>query len=147
MKWRVHWNCNTDDPLVRVKFNVFELSFEWFNFMLCWIKPVKVGGGKCYLDRKNQRKGCVKLGKYPNVGDSVCIGYCQSCTFRCYFCESIKELTWPVLLLNCWTLLAKTCLKDDEMLDSRKKNEWKSSLDMSVVEMLQGNFIHIMQVQ
>ena len=40
--------------------------------MLCWIKSVKVGGGKCYLDRKNQRKGCVKLGKYLNVGDSVC---------------------------------------------------------------------------
>ena len=71
----------------------------------------------------------------------VCIGYCQSCTFRCYFCESIKELTWPVLLLNCWTLLAKTCPKDDEMLDSRKKNEWKSSFGMSVVEMLQANFI------
>ena len=138
MKWRAQWNCNTGDPLVRVK--CFWTVIQWFNFMLCWIKSVKVAGGKCYLDRKNQKKGCVKLGKYLNVGDSVCIGYCQSCTFRCYFCESIKELTWPVLL-NCWALLAKTCPKDDEMLDSRKKNEWKSSLDMSVVEMLQANFI------
>ena len=66
MKLQYRWSFSSR------QIQCFWTVIEWFNFMLCWIKSVKVGGGKCYLDRKNQRKGCVKLGKYLYVGDSVC---------------------------------------------------------------------------